>query len=136
DGIMDFSYFGPDQATPNRPYRFWINDDDDADETKGNDIPGQNSAKVDYRDTISPGIGQVDGVRDLVDFFPVYLNIQSVLQAFPESTVSVFLKQEDSALNYIDPSWYVDTDLGPTNCLTYLTETNVALEIGRIGLPS
>ncbi len=130
DGVMDFSYFGPDQATPNRPYRFWINDDDDAGETQGNDIPGQNSAKVDYRDTISAGTAQVDGVRDLVDFFPVYLNIRSVLQAFPQNAVSVFLKQEDNALNYVVPSSYVDTDFSPTNCLAYLTDTNVALQIG------
>ena len=26
DGTMDFSYFGPDQTSPSRPMRFWIND--------------------------------------------------------------------------------------------------------------
>jgi hypothetical protein len=136
DGTMDFSFFGPDQTTPHRPFRFWINDDDDAGETKGDDVPGERKA-ADYQDAPGENVGRVDGVRDLVDFFPVYLNIQSLLLVLPaDSSVTCRLKQEDSALNYVDPSWYWDLNLGPTNCLTYLTDTNVAREIARVGLPS
>ena len=119
DGVMDFSYSGPDQATAIRPYRFWLNDDDDAGETKGDDIPKSKNANAD--DNV------VNGVRDLVDFFPVCLKVQSLAQALPASffpTVEYKLKHADGALNF------VYTDLSPTEPLTYLTDTNTAIVLG------
>ena len=29
DGTLDFSYFGPDQTSPSKPYVFWVNNDYD-----------------------------------------------------------------------------------------------------------
>jgi hypothetical protein len=71
DGKIDDKDRG--QVTADNPYRFWINDDNDDGNTEGDDIPqgaGNGSADV-----------NVNGTRDLVDFFPVYLNIRPLLEA-------------------------------------------------------
>lgn len=131
DGQMDFAFGGADHVTPQRPFRFWVNDDNDSGETSGDDVPGQKPAGADGANEA------VDGVRDLVDFFPVYLNVRNVLQALPaNSSVTCWLRQTNGVLNYVDPSWYDTADLCPTNCRSYLTETNIAQGIGRIYLPS
>ena len=78
----------------------------------------------------------MNGKRDLINFFPVSLNIRNLLQALPAYPTPCWLKQADSALNYIDPSWYDDTALGTTNCLAYLTNLDIAGGIGRVSLPS
>ena len=71
-------------------FRFWINDDDD-NGFEGYDIQG--SSAPNYADT------HIDGERDLVDFFPVWLDLHDVLAVLPASDYSYWLKQEDSALN-------------------------------------
>ena len=126
DGTMDFSYFGPDQTTPNRPYRFWVNDDDDSGDTGGLDISADPKVKRHNNED-----NHVNGVRDLVDFFPVCLNIQSVLKTYPQNTLTCWLRQQDGALNYVDTEFYQDAVLYPSNCLTYLTDTNIARFVGR-----
>lgn len=131
DGRMEFAFGGPDHVTPQRPFRFWVNDDNDWAETGGDDVPGQ---KAPSGDALNDA---VDGVRDLVDFFPVYVNLRSVLQALPaDLSVTCWLRHPDGALNYVDPSWYDDAELWPTNCRAFLTETNIAQGLGRVHLPS
>ena len=126
DGFMDFSYFGPDQTSPSRPFRFWINDDTDSRDYGGNGIPGQGingdavwpTFGTDYR---SFELYAVHGTRDLVDFFPVYLNIGSLVRALPPSnTVRYVLKQADNAVNF------TYTDLTPTNYMNFLRDTQEA----------
>ena len=126
---MDFSYFGPDQTSSSRPFRFWINDDTDSGDYGGNGIPGQGNAAdalretagVDYRSFV---VFAVNGKRDLVDFFPVYLNVGSLVQVLPPNdTVRYVLKQADSAVNF------VYTDLTPTNYMNFLRDTNEAHSI-------
>jgi hypothetical protein len=79
------------------PWRFWINDDDDAGELARSaidDLPGS-----DTPDWQSPGI---DGLRDVVDFFPVHLDLQAMLRAHPDpARVEITLSQEDAALNMV-----------------------------------
>ena len=72
------------------PWRFWLNDDNDFGEDGGTDIPDVFS--TDY------GIsGGVDGVRDLVDFFPVHFNISDALEEYPRTEgYSYYLKREVS----------------------------------------
>ena len=127
DGTMDFTSYGPDMVTASKPYRFWVNDNQDSGDDGGNGIPGPKTPKPDALDNV------VNGTRDLVDFFPVYLNIQSLLQAMgPDSGAAIWLLQADSALNYIDPSSYAGfSNLTATNCLAYLTDTNIALALGN-----
>lgn len=134
DGMMDFSFGSPDQTSEARPFRFWINDDDDDGDTTGDDIPGYPAT---HGQTPNGEDNHVNGVRDLVDFFPVYLNVQRLLQDLPPgANVSIWLKQSDSALNYIDPGAYDTVTIAPTNCLVYLTDTNVACGLGGTYLPS
>lgn len=76
------------------PWYFWVNDDNDAGETDGNDIPGEGS---NGRDTT------VNGVRDLVDFFPLHLNIARLLSLLPPTTpgISYRLAQADGAASFL-----------------------------------
>lgn len=83
------------QATHLKPFRFWINDDNDSgDEADGNsDLPGQpNGNASDFR---------INGRSDLLDFFPVWLDIGNAaknLKLIDEEWTFV-LKQDDDALN-------------------------------------
>jgi len=145
DGIMDLSYGGPDQTSPSRPFRFWANDNIDAGDFGGNfGVPGQAFPLADGS-TAYPGLvpartptglssgwfGRIHGRRDLVDYFPVYLNISSLFQSnalsagiSPTDTNYQFvLSHADGALRF------VYTDLTPTNYMNYLLDTN---ESGRL----
>lgn len=56
-----------------RPLRHWINDDDDQGECQERaDLPGRSATQADHA---QPGI---DGLRDLVDFLPLNLNLARV----------------------------------------------------------
>jgi hypothetical protein len=134
DGAMDFSYFGPDQTSPSRPFRFWINDDQDDGDYGGNGIPGQ-GVKADgvvktlianSNSVLGAEIGrQIHGRRDLVDFFPVYLNVGSLFQSnalsagisVTDTNYQFILSQADGALRF------AYTDLTPTNYMNYLWDT-------------
>ncbi len=81
----------------------WLNDDDDQSEQdvdttgSGNnqDVPG-NTSSPNYSEST------VQGTRDLVDFFPLYLNIGQLLQQFPPSNTTTYtLSQDVSALNFV-----------------------------------
>ena len=78
------------------PWRFWINGDDDLGDLARN---AQDDAEsTESPDWSTPGI---DGLRDVVDFFPVLLDLQEILQAIGDVVdVEVVLKQADSALNF------------------------------------
>ncbi len=98
DGVIDTSR---DAANPDRefarrglPWYFWSNDDDDSGETDGTDIPGKGT---------NSGDGVVNGVRDLVDFFPVHLDIAGLLRDYPadDPTVTYKLAQADGAANFL-----------------------------------
>ncbi|NDV61518.1 alpha/beta hydrolase [Puniceicoccales bacterium CK1056] len=85
------------QAAKNFPWYFWVNDDDDSGDLArswADDMP--ESADADWE---SPG---VDGLRDVVDFFPVHLDIQDFLAAVENiDDVEVSLSQADAALNFV-----------------------------------
>ncbi|NLE39010.1 MAG: hypothetical protein GX621_13385, partial [Pirellulaceae bacterium] len=79
------------KAAAREPFHFWINDDDDSGADGGNDIPGDGSA-----DSVN---GSVDGVRDLVDFFPVWVDIKDTLSVLPMADYDYVLKHAGGALN-------------------------------------
>ncbi|HBA84461.1 MAG TPA: hypothetical protein DCZ95_10240, partial [Verrucomicrobia bacterium] len=84
------------QATAFNPFRFWINDDHDlGDVAEGDsDIPGQENAN--HEDD------EVNGRCDLPDFFPVWLDLNQILNLFPPSaTVQYKLKQADAAVKIV-----------------------------------
>jgi hypothetical protein len=145
DGTMDFTYGGPDQTSTSRPFRFWVNDNQDSGDDGGNfGIPG--AAKPDGFTQIqeplsvselyysyfwfnpNPSDWIVHGRRDLVDFFPVYLNIGSLFQSNALSAgISVtdtnwqfVLSQADGVLRF------TETPLTPTNYMNFLRDTNMS----------
>jgi hypothetical protein len=140
DGTMDFSFTGPDYVSVDNPYHFWVNDDIDWGDTTGDGIPGQGSkgdgmmqvlisSQVPYQLIPSSyGVWAIHGTRDLVDFFPVYVNIGSLFLSnalsagidYADTNWQFVLSQGDSALRF------AYTDLTPTNYMNYLLDTNEA----------
>jgi Bacterial TSP3 repeat len=82
------------------PFRFWVNDDSDAGESQERaDVPGRASNEA---DAWKPGI---NGLRDLVDFFPINLNLTAVTKALdPAKGFRYYLSQADSALHTVETS--------------------------------
>ncbi|MDP1581383.1 MAG: hypothetical protein Q8M02_14010 [Candidatus Didemnitutus sp.] len=117
-----------DETSPTKPFRFWINDDDDNGDDKrsaADDIPlPEGDGKRDSENN------KVDGIRDLEDFFPVFLDIKQLLTVLPQGAndFSYYLKHEDSALGVVFTSYTrtqafdylrgapsgLDTGFGPT----------------------
>jgi hypothetical protein len=121
DGVIDGTFTGPDHTSAQQPWRFWINDDNDWGELGGTDIAeGGKRADGNWSRSLT-----IDGVRDLVDFFPVYLDIGSVVSALPPGpTVQYLLRQDDSALNF------AYTELRADQFRQYLTDLTVARSLG------
>ena len=140
DGTLDTSFSGPDFTSPQHPFRFWVNDNVDKGDQEGTGIPGQNQLGDAETQVSVPGgmawdgspynrsAWMVHGLRDLVDWFPVFVNIGSLFYGTPYGpSISVTdtnyhfrLRQADGALRF------VYTGLGPTNYMSYLRDTNTA----------
>lgn len=85
-----------DIATNERPLRYWINDDNDVGAVEGDDRPNQGSDVSDWSNAT------VDSVRDLVDFVPVYVELEEVLLALPEGQeIKLRLQHADQAANVV-----------------------------------
>jgi hypothetical protein len=126
DGVMDMSYAGPDQISPSRPFRFWANDAQDSGDYGGDGVPGQGN----YGNGVLPIIGQyvIHGRRDLVNYFPVYLNIGSLFQS---NTLSAGISPMDTNWQYVlsqsdGALRFATTGLTPTNYMNYLRDLNVS----------
>ncbi len=76
-------------------FRMWVNDDADKSDSETNpvDIPKQSNA--DCNDD------HVNGRRDLVDFFPLWINISSFAPWLSGGQVGVRLSHADSAVNIV-----------------------------------
>ena len=76
-------------------FRMWVNDDADKSDSEDDpvDIPKQSNA--DCNDD------HVNGRRDLVDFFPMWLDISSFAPWLSGGRVAVRLSQADSAINIV-----------------------------------
>lgn len=86
-----------DLVTVDEPYRIWINDDDDAGDTQtGADVPNGLSPKANFKDAF------VNGTRDLVDYFPVFLDLKRLLEVLPPGgSTQYMLRHEAGALNFV-----------------------------------
>ena len=124
------------RATRGDTFYFWVNDDDDSGDTGGSDIPGDTS-KIDAPECFGSNVANpvpgcdtfgnassatVSGVRDLVDFFPVYLNIKELLTTFDPGAYTYKLKSEQNSLRF------AFTDLKPETAGDYLTGSANSLE--------
>ena len=94
------------KVTEDDPWRWWVNDDKDdgdyaADEES--DVPGQ--ADGNFSD------GAINGVTDLTDFFPIFLDIKQALEVLPPGEYDYKLSQDDGALNFAEaPDLIPDDD--------------------------
>lgn len=107
-----------DRAELGDKYYFWANDDDGNGDTEGTGIPGSGA-------DIDPPHLKVNGTRDLVDFFPVHLDIKELFEVYDPATYKYRLRNADSALNY------VVTDLGSVESAEYLTGENRGTDYAR-----
>jgi hypothetical protein len=80
-----------------KPLRHWINDDDDMGECQEKaDVPGLTSGQADHA---HPGI---DGLRDLVDFLPVNLNLGRVVSLLkPSEGFRYYVGNPDRAVHAV-----------------------------------
>lgn len=75
--------------------RLWINDDRDKEEIEdaSHDLPGFSEGNA-YNES-------VDGLRDTIDFFPVYLDLRPMLKASPPGSLRMVLRHPDQAVNVL-----------------------------------
>ena len=94
DANRDGAIAPEERPSVGKPFRFWINDDHDEGECQERaDQPGQPKGTA---DTDRPG---VNGLRDLVDFFAVNLNIRPLAKLFkPSEGYRYYLRNEAAAL--------------------------------------
>lgn len=100
-----------DRALNDDPYYFWVNDDDGNGDTEGSGIPNTRNPST---------IGVVNGTRDLVDYFPVQLDIKKVTSKYAPGAYTYRLKNADEALSLVLP-WLPSADSGK-----YLTDMPTA----------
>ncbi len=100
-------------ALAGKVFYFWINDDNDAGYDEGDDIPGA-PGWLSFQDWRNE---RVDGVRDLLDFFPVHLDLAPALRLLHPSEYTYFLWHSNKAVNVIMPE-----NLTPVECKKYLVD--------------
>ncbi len=96
DGVIAPGSYA-DTTFEGRPFRFWVNNDSDSGEAGDagtSDVPG--TASVEGLNN-----GHIDGSRDLVDFFPVCLDIRGLTQLMPPGDgISYKLRHGTGALSF------------------------------------
>ena len=94
DGVIGDADRG--KVNDQNPWRWWKNDDNDDGEIPNSDTPG-----FGISDTF-PTNKVVDGLNDLVDFFPLYLDLETILNVLSPDDYSYYLKHEDGAFNFVE----------------------------------
>jgi hypothetical protein len=94
--IEPASASGDDETSVDRPYRFWINDDDDDGELKRS--PTDDVPRLPDDDGRDSANATVDGLRDLEDFVPVYFDISALLEKLPPGEFTYRLRHATGAL--------------------------------------
>lgn len=101
-------------------YYFWANDDDGSGDTEGTGIPGTRHY---------PLSNMIPGTRDLVDWFPVRLEIADVLTKLDPTKYRYQLRHETANIDDLPEFRYVYTTLSPANSGRYLTDVPTAQTI-------
>lgn len=97
DGVIDGKDRG--QVTSKMPWRWWLNDDNDSGDLGGDDFPGSGRNGND---------SCVNGVRDLVDFFPLYLDLKQLLTVLTAEDCEYRVVHEGASLQFV----YTDLAIG------------------------
>jgi hypothetical protein len=130
DGVI-----APEERPPaGKPFRFWVNDDHDEGECQERaDQPGQAKG---IADADRPG---VNGLRDLVDFFAVNLNILPLVKLFkPSEGYRYYLRNEDAALQAAETcldALSVDSIHRDPDILSFTVDGIRPLSDAVVGLP-
>jgi hypothetical protein len=122
DGVIDDKDRG--KVTEEKPWRWWLNDDNDNGDLSNEDAPlGASNSNNDS----ALGNTRIDGLCDLPDFFPLFFDIKTLLEVLPPETHQYHLKQEGAAVNF------AYTDLKPEEAGKFLTDpdTTDALKTER-----
>jgi hypothetical protein len=86
-------------ANSGEMFRFWVNDDDDSGETGGSDIPNSGSNGTD---------SNVNGVRDLSDFFPVHIDLMDLATKYDPARYIYQLRCDKSNINIVETDLFAD----------------------------
>lgn len=113
DGKIDFADRG--KVTRENPWRWWINDDNDKNTAPGNergknadDVPG-GPEEFDLYWVGDNDNDFVDGMRDLIDFFPLHLSLEEMVGVYPLSAYDYLLVQADRAVRFYEyPACVID----------------------------
>jgi len=96
DGVIDNKDRG--KINEQKPWRFWVNDDDDE-----ADVGGSNNNNSDVPASAGNGADLVvNGIRDLLDFFPLWLDIKQMLEVLPKDQFDYVLESENNSLQYAE----------------------------------
>jgi hypothetical protein len=125
-----FSQEDEGKITEEKPWRIWVNDDDDWFETGGSDVTEESTMKRDCTNNY------IDQERDLVDFFPITLQIREALKLLPKSDYRYALTQNLPTLSDANfcVAWVKDYELennyGP--CDTHQKEIEFARSVSKL----
>lgn len=117
------------KATDETPHFMWVNDDGDLlEDPHFGDVPDSLADQGDI---------QVNGRRDLLDFFPIELRIRNLLKLFPAKDYSYKITHPEGAFNYVElpdiqPNSHPDTN----GAGSYLSNPDVGDEAIMKGLKS
>jgi hypothetical protein len=124
-----FSAEDEGQITEQKPWRIWINNDDDWQEIGGTDIPDSADSERDYANNY------IDQERDLIDFFPATLQISAALRLLPTAKYSYTLKNgNDPLFPEISVAWLPQTQLTAHHgsCDGYLKNISAARQTAKL----
>ena len=103
-----------DHTSTTEPFRFWINDDDDSGDMGGADISLGTNPRANAYDDV------VNGNRDLIDFFAVFLDLKPLLAMLPTTAGYRYkLQQADGAVNFVYTGLSRATTLASDDALAY-----------------
>jgi len=97
DGVIDNR--DRSKVTEEKPWRWWLNDDNDEGDLGGDDHPGSGSNGND---------SAANGLRDLVDFFPLYFDFKQLVTVLPPESCEYRIVHEGVGLNFIYTDLTVD----------------------------
>ena len=120
DGMINHQDYG--KVTAENPFRWWINDNNEMEEDYNlRDLPGQE--EPDHEN-----LG-ANGIRDLIDYFPLKLDIAALLEAFPPGEYTYVLAHSEGAFNFIEMPFLVpDSSPEGLGAGAYLRRFDVAME--------
>jgi len=94
--------------TKDYPLLMWLNNDRDSGEIQsGGDFEFNVISLRNYYNS------KVDGMRDLVDFFPIYVDVQSMVQGFSPNQYQYILREKTSSLKMLEAEVDDEIILGP-----------------------